>query len=230
MNPNSTRMYKLTIAALCVILALTILYYNSKEPVELPAPKEDPICEDFSLETPSTLETRVISDMVEQYRTKQLPAINAAMGVGQEDAHSVWFDLKTLKKFIYHIEQNVQKEDPANTNKLGLRLYYAAYPNDMASREDLRDVDGTYIQKHTVVMIPTIFNSTVGNVDFNPLDPTTYGGYISQKKSNDVNNPTDLLPYQAAGYTPMALSNTQRVSARNHGSLIPPAPPIVEAF
>lgn len=228
---NPIRMYKLTIAALCVILAATIYYYNSKEPVGEPTPKEDAICVDYSLETPSTLETSVISDMVEQYRSKQLTAINPTMT--SPDAHSVWFDLKTLKKFIYHIEHNVKNEDPTNTNELGLRLYYAAYPRkeDMRGKTDLNDVDEDYEYRHTVVMIPTIFNSLAGNVDFNPLDVATYKGYISPDKQSDVNSDTAaLLPYQVSGYEPMALTNTQRVAAKNHGSLIPPAPPIVEAF
>lgn len=231
MNPISIRMYKLTIAALCVILALTIFYYNSKEPVGIPTPKEDPICEDFSLETPSTLETGVITQMVQKYRTTQLVSINADLVTTADpygDAHSVWFDLKTLKKFIFHIEHNVRVNDPGNTDKLGMRLYYAAYPNRtfMNRKLDLQDVDDDYEYRHTVVMIPTIFNSPVGNVDFNPLDISTYKGYISQPKL--INE--DIRPYQALNYEPMALSNTERVISRNHGSLIPPAPPIVEAF
>jgi hypothetical protein len=230
MNPITITMYQLTIIALCVILAITIYYFNSKEPVDQSIPKDDAICADYSMETPSTLETGVINEMVKEYRTKQLVAINAIMVTPDTygDAHSVWFDLKTLKKFIFHIEHNVRINDPSNTDELGMRLYYAAYPSKtvMNDKTDLHDVADDYEFRHTVVMIPTIYNSTVGNVDFNPMDNSTYEGYISQEK--ELNS--DIRPYQAANYTPMALSNTERVVSRNHGSLIPPAPPIVEAF
>lgn len=225
---NPIRMYRLTIAVLFLSLAAVIYYYNSKEPVADPPVKEDPLCIDYSQETPSTLETAVIYDMVNEYRNKQLKSIDSTIATtdGGGDAHSVWFDLKTLKKFIFHIEHNVRTNKPNNTDELGLRFYYAAYPSDMARRDDLTDVDPTYMNRHTVVLIPTIFNKNVGHVDFNPVDTTTYNGYISQTKQLN----SEIFPYQVANYTPMALTNNQRVVSKNHGSLIPPAPPIVEAF
>lgn len=221
-------MYRLTIAALFLAMAGIIYYYNSKETTGNALVKEDPLCIDYSQETPSTLETGVIYDMVNEYRSKQLKSIDSAIVTtdGGGDAHSVWFDLKTLKKFIFHIEHNVRTNKPNNTDELGLRFYYAAYPTNMTTRTDLHDVDPLYKNRHTVVLIPTIFKKDIGNVDFNPVDASTYGGYISQTKLAN----SDIRPYQAANYTPMALTNTQRVVSRNHGSLIPPAPPIVEAF
>lgn len=215
---TSIAAHRLAIAGLFVALAATIYYYSN-----LPQPTP---CEDYSQETPSTLETEVIDKMIQKYRSNQLVAIKPTISDPNGDAHSVWFDLKTLKKFIYHIEYNVKNTDPTNTEELGLRLYYAAYdPTDM-SKPDMRDVDPTYVNRHTVVMIPTIYNKAAGHVDFNPLDETSYKGYISQTKAPNA----ETLPYQQAGYTPMALTNNQRVIARNHGSLIPPADKMVEGF
>ena len=49
--------------------------------------------------------------------------------LAMEDAKSISFDLETLKKFIYHIEAiTKQNDDNITSERLGVRIYYAAYP------------------------------------------------------------------------------------------------------
>lgn len=231
-NSKTIRNLKLFAALLLVALAVSI-YFNFKT-----VPDES-LCSDFSKDNPSTLSTGLVSDLTKNYRDNQLIEINKVMPSTDPDAHSIWFDLDTIKKFIYHIEKNV-KANSTIDEKLGLRMYYAAYPDSLqfnkTGNEDLKDLGKNattrmYGLKHTIVMIPTIFNSSYGNVDFNPLDENTYKGYITTVKKSEVQGDTILTAdYLTAGYNPMALTPTSRVVSRNHGSLIPPGIKTVEAF
>lgn len=107
--------------------------------------------------------TPLIQNLVDNYRSNQLEAINQDLNI--EDAHSVWFDLPTLKSFVAEIEaqaklidQNVKDVD------LGIRFYYAAYP---AVPEP--SVPTEYANRHTLVMIPTKKMNNL-NYDFNPFE------------------------------------------------------------
>lgn len=86
------------------------------------------VCLDYNQYHYSSLKTGLVRDMVEIYRRNQLKSIeSASVNPVPNDAYSIWFDLDTIKKFIYHIERGVQQSGTTN-RKLGLRLYYAAYP------------------------------------------------------------------------------------------------------
>lgn len=238
-NSKTIRNLKLFTALLLVALAVSIYFNLMNTPSNQRTDPDESICSDFSDYKPSTLPTGLVSDLTKNYRLNQLVEINKVMPTTDPDAHSIWFDLDTIKKFIYHIEKNV-KANSVNDEKLGLRMYYAAYPDstqfNKPGNEDLKDLDATtltrkYGLKHTIVMIPTIFNNAVGDVDFNPLDKNTYTGYISTVKKIEVQGDVILkADYLNAGYNPMALAPTSRVVSRNHGSLIPPGIKTVEAF
>jgi hypothetical protein len=169
---------------------------------------------------PSTMSTRVIRTMVNQYRTNQLKSINNSLGIN--DAYTVSFNLKALKNFIISIENETKKVKPdVDESDLGVRLYYAAYPKENIN-EDLPRKD--YAGLHTIIMIPTLkLRNKEGaflEYDFNPLDRSTYSKNI---------NPENEIKIKA-----MMMSNTEESSeepseepsevvALNHGSLIPPA-------
>lgn len=224
---------KLIIAALFIALVCSLLYNSFR--IE----GTTSICTDYNHERPSTLTTSLVRDMINQYRNNQYVAINNSRDSLQPDAHSIWFDLDTIKKFIYHIERNVAKNSTVTDNKLGLRIYYAAYPKlseftkpynkDIAfmATDSLKK---QYATRHTLIMIPTIFNKDLnGDVDFNPLDATTYNGFVSTITRKGENQ---VAPYQSPKYQPMALAtaSSSDIMARNHGNLIPPADPGVEGF
>ncbi|MGO4707518.1 hypothetical protein AB4Y90_00095 [Chryseobacterium sp. 2TAF14] len=111
------------------------------------------------------ISTQLIQNLVDNYRTNQLEVINENLNM--EDAHSIWFDLPTLKTFISEIETQAQLIDQTvKDSDLGIRFYYAAYPEvpEMS-------VPANYANRHTLVMVPTKKKDNL-DYDFNPLEDT----------------------------------------------------------
>ncbi|WP_411811321.1 hypothetical protein ACLB9Y_15295 [Chryseobacterium scophthalmum] len=110
-----------------------------------------------------TLPVDLIQNLVDNYRNNQLEYINQNMTTG--DAHSVWFDLPTLKSFIAEIETQAQIINPnVQNDDLGIRFYYAAYPETT-----VQPTPSNYAKRHTLVMIPTKKEQDL-NYDFNPFE------------------------------------------------------------
>lgn len=167
---------------------------------------------------PSTMSPDIVQKLVDNYRNNQLNIINTKLGI--DDAHSIWFDLVTLKKFIADIENEVQKVDTNITqNDLGVRFYYAAYPElqnwDMMEN---MPIGQEYAGKHTLVMVPTLKQENqegkVLDYDFNPLDSSTY-------VQNNENEQTEIVAMKKV---------VSAVFSQNHGNLIPPDNKIVEQY
>lgn len=115
-----------------------------------------------NLNNPNTLPVDFIQDLVDNYRNNQLNCINQSIKI--DDAHSVWFDLPALKSFIAEIEAQAQIVDPnVQSNDLGIRFYYAAYPENPA-----QPISSNYAKRHTLVMIPTKEEEGL-HYDFNPF-------------------------------------------------------------
>lgn len=169
---------------------------------------------------PNTMLTTFIQSLVDNYRNRQLSIINDAMNIN--DAHSIWFDLPTLKKFIADIESETQNVDTSITqDNLGIRFHYAAYPRiENWDQMENQPISPDYAGKHTLVMVPTLKkaneNGDLLNYDFNPMDPSSYG--ITEKE----NRGTETMA--------MASRMTQPMLCQNHGALIPPDLSIVEEF
>ena len=110
-----------------------------------------------------SLETEFITEVVTNYREQQLSFINENLGI--EDAHSIQFDLKTLKDFISKIEEQAANEDPGiQPEELGIRFYYAAYSEDSSF-----PIPENYQKRHTLVLVPTIVRGDE-ICDFNPYE------------------------------------------------------------
>ncbi|MCU7615506.1 hypothetical protein N0B16_13800 [Chryseobacterium sp. GMJ5] len=170
----------------------------------------------------SNMNSKTIHALIKNYRENQLNAISQNMGI--TDAHSVWFDLPTLKNFISRIESessNINSE--ITEHDLGIRLYFAAYPQgqewtDMKTQDPdfflNNPLTDDYAGKQTLIMIPTLKmaddKENVYDYDFNPLDETTFS--------------------QRQGGHSASTASAVETMALNHGSLIPPANPIVETY
>ncbi len=243
---NSPRTLKITLAAVLLCFAAYIYLHpptSEKTPLTLEediAIAEDTtsVCMDFSTFNRTTLQTGLIKDMVSLYTRNQLNAIQTGAGNQiPDDARCIMFDLDTIKKFIYHIEKGVQQYGQPG-EKLGLRIYYAAYPskvywgksNGYPDLEDfLRDPAKTdYEFKHTLIAIPTILSGTEF-VDFNPFDRKTYRGGIPQSQPTNSEKPStepadlvEIMALTGTAQTPGTKSTTERIVARNHGHLYPP--------
>lgn len=121
-----------------------------------------------------------------------------------EDAESVWFPLETIKKYIWMIETNKCNNDCPDS--LGIRIYYAKYPDSTTAFWTRYDADMANAGYHTVFMVPTYYDQkTEAHVDFNPFVRECGKGRLDT--SSSVMSPI--------------LADLQ-----NHGSLIPPKPKV----
>ncbi|MBB4808193.1 hypothetical protein HNP38_003534 [Chryseobacterium defluvii] len=178
------------------------------------------------LSGPSTMNTTLIQNLVNNYRNNQLSTINSNLSM--DDARSIRFDLNVLKKFIADIESEVQKVDTnINGQDLGIRFYYAAYPSE--ENWDIMEnqsVEPEYAGKHTLVMIPTLKmkdeNDALLDYDFNPLDPSTYS------QPNNIEGNAEALTLDSRENS--TTSTLTEICAQNHGQLIPPADPKTETY
>lgn len=166
-----------------------------------------------TLIAPNTMTTSFFQELINNYRNNQLEAINSNLEMN--DAHSIWFDLPKLKKFIADIETEAKKADPETTeNDLGIRFYYAAYPKaeNWAIMEN-HTVPKEYAEKHTLVMIPTLKKENESgkllDFDFAP-NGQTIGMALKSRNAEP--------PIEEEGL------------GQNHGSLIPPDSPIVQIY
>ena len=206
--------------------------------------KDQTIYADYSSESLTTLPVPLIHDMINGYKNNQLKYIQDGITKNDKsfkDAHSIWFDLETLKKFIYQIENETIKNDKTKSSKdLGIRIYYATYPEDTLwnSAEYGNEFDDfqnhpekkQYGKHHTLVMIPTRKEKGkrgLLNIDFNPSDPDTYTQSLL-KLPKYARTSREQLASGARSFAFMSLST----AAQNHGSLIPPRDPSLgeEAF
>lgn len=216
---------KTTIIVMALLFAVYVFFNNpftrSSQPLASSA-----ICMDYSKDKPNTLKHSLVKELVKNYKNNQLVAIQTAtVNAVPNDAQCIWFELDSIKKFIYHIEKGFEANKPGVKGKLGLRMYYAAYPQDTLwgtkGYEELASLSkdpttAKYGRKHTLVLIPTLEIHGV-NADFNPIDATTYTGFNSS-----------VNPFSNPSYVPMALSAS--VMAKNHGRLQPPYPATGNAF
>ncbi len=223
----------LFVAAISALLTY-LIFGTTTDPVT-PEPDSKEICMDYDAKNMSTLDADLIHVMTQGYETNQLDYIQSKSGtIAPSDAKAIWFDLETLKRYLYHIEKKSQKVDGTITDKnLGVRFYYATYPSkDTIMKydfKDLKDPSGNllfsdYEGLHTLVMIPTI---TIGDkiLDFNPLDESTFREGFSQK-SNYAYRPGQNIPNNQTG----ALAGTRDMSGQNHGTLYPPGPTLGMGF
>ncbi len=177
-----------------------------------------------------TLNVDLVHTMVNNYRENQLAIINKHPdSKTNNDAHSIWFDLESLKNFVSEIETTVKNVDGSVVpERLGVRIYYAAYPDksSFGKFDDLEELlndaeTEKYENLHTLVMIPTI---TIDNdaIDFNPLDKNTYEKGLVDLEEYKLNSTSEI-----PGSIPALARN---IGAKNHGSLIPPGRLTAEGF
>jgi hypothetical protein len=86
-----------------------------------------------------------------------------------EDATCVWFSLETLKRFVWHVEQSACAHPCDIKPVLGVRIYYAKYPDsaEMANHPELKNVKPAFAEHHTLFMVPT-FQDSGKHIDFDP--------------------------------------------------------------
>ena len=209
---------------LIVLLAAFATYVVMFPPMRVDdTSSSNEICMDYSKQDPSEMEVRLIHKMSNEYKNGQLQSINSKFPTRHNmvDTRAIWFDLETVKAFLYHME----KSSGVEPEELGIRIYYTSYPNiaEWPSYPDLMemDEDGTpllknnYENHHTLIMIPTIRKDSV-NMDFDPTNSATFRISL-QNNAYDENS---KRPMPALFGTPPPDSGD--TNAQNHGSLFPP--------
>lgn len=169
-----------------VILILLVLYLGCKDKFSCNGDKPvatSAYCPEKGCETYNPSEKYGMIS----FRTAQMLAQNYAQSEGkkfiydgslktnEQDALSIWFDLKILKNFIAFIESSACKSNCDSTKNLGVRIYYGKYPDSsiLHSFADLKDVPSKYGNHHTVFMMPTFYDPTSRkNFDFDPMQKT----------------------------------------------------------
>ncbi len=233
---------KLLLFALLGISLAFIGYIIKYPPTRVPMNNENEICVDYSSQLKSKLTNGLVHDMVHLYRNNQLDNIQgvASKPINQ-DAYSIWFDLDTIKKFIYHFEHDMKNDGTYSKNKRGLRIYYAAYPDSTswkkaeyknALADMLKDpMKRNYEKKHTLVMIPTLQTNDGRIVDINLFDKNTFANGIQKYEfeQGKSNMPTYVRPKSLYSLLSIAKTSTTSlpnpeddIAARNHGNLAPP--------
>ncbi|MGH1520654.1 hypothetical protein [Chryseobacterium sp. JK1] len=175
---------------------------------------------------PGVMSTSLIKNLIDNYRQNHLSTINNNLGI--EDAHSIWFDLPKLKKFISMIEEEALKTNPETKEEdLGIRFYYASYPKvENWSIMDSHPVPQEYAEKHTLVLIPTLKKINEEGIsnhyDFNSLQADGNDkvlGLSAAKRGGPI-IPTG----------PTGPSDDDGTIGENSGTLIPPSPPFGESY
>ena len=168
------------------------------------------------ISVPNTMTCNFIQTLINNYRSNHLVSIKDKLGF--DDAHSIHFDLATIKKFISDIETETQKSNPGITDQdLGIRFYYAAYPKaiDWDIMADT-PIGVEYAEKHTLVMVPTMkMADEQGEMlpyDFNPLGSSNSDEVLAMASSKNATDPSE------------------ESLAQNHGTLIPPDSTKTELF
>jgi hypothetical protein len=147
------------------------------------------------------LPLKLIQRLVDNYKNRQLYSIENSVNYPMAfDATAALFSLEQLKDFIATIEKEVAKHPDRPVSNIGIRFYYAAYPENLNGEDEhyeaLETVNPEYAKLHTLIAVPSIEIEGL-SYDFDPSDVNTYSG---QKPSG----------------TGIA------IMAENHGVLFPP--------
>lgn len=217
---------------LLIIVLILFALYVYKHPPKTSTTSNTKICMDYSSVNMNQLEVDLVRNMISGYKDHQKRYIDTATSLNGtatslNDAHSIWFDLETLKAFIYHTEyQTKQNNNTVQSSDLGLRIHYSRYPKfeNWGKFSDLNDLatdslGQQYGERHTLVIIPTIKRKDGENVNFNPLDTNTYVNGIPF----DYPGTPSTTTVPSFGITKKGNNSGGSTGSQNHGGLIPPA-------
>jgi hypothetical protein len=122
-------------------------------------------CPDYTgVPMPNMLDARLAKQIADLYREDR--SKSQVNGTSVDDTRSVWFDLEAIKHYIWKIEDTLRKQGckPGDL-KLGLRIYYAKYPDSSRIKE--YGVDPSYADHHTIFMVAT-YKGEKKQIDFDP--------------------------------------------------------------
>jgi hypothetical protein len=164
---------------------------------------------------PAAIPTYLAMALAKTYKKNQYQVINDGMCI--TDSRCAWLSLDTIKAFLSGIEQKSMENFGYDSSRLGVRIYFGAYPKADAPAADWApfpqtEPDGTptrsYAGKHTILMVPT-FNDVL-NIDFDP----------NQIVSGTL--PPHAIPKTMADIFSGPIIQPIIVMMQDHSSLVPP--------
>jgi hypothetical protein len=211
-----------------------LLYKQKANPTEPDTTGCNQVCMNYTGSNYYTLNSRLLKTMADNFKHPNI--VNGVINSGSnvvnsnlqiadisgnvsEDAHSVWFGLEDLKKFLWKIETTVCKSSCSSLtpDKLGVRIYYARYP-DIKTYDSLNSFTSAslklppeYVAMHTVFMVPTFDNAANSNfhTDF----------YLDSSFQKCLPIPIITSPEGPAIKVAALIADPD---GKNHGSLCPP--------
>ena len=134
----------------------------------------------------------------------------------KHDALSICFEIEKIKNLVWQIEHSVCAAGCDSSLKLGLRMYYAKYPNNTGTSAAHRDLAGlpiAYAGQHTLFMTGVYKkNNTWYDFGFNQVHAGC--NFENLRKSQNLN--------KFFMYTFLEFSSPDE---DNHGGLAPPPSP-----
>ncbi|MBK9532318.1 MAG: hypothetical protein IPO42_11170 [Chitinophagaceae bacterium] len=235
-------MKKLLLISNCLLLVIILfIACNSNNQKDIGKKDENPVTTDEQDKSPSQkndypsptekltglLDDNLAELMSDLYKRDKNKAYVTGTNNMKEDARSIWFSLEKLKLFIAKIESSVS--GASCDHELGIRIYYAKYPNNFSAFPSLVGLNPGLAGMHTVFLTPT-FNNGKRDVDFdfenvgdNPCKPIPYKDLLN------ANNPTKrsaLFGFSGRRNPPEPKPDTNGLVSRprveNHGGLMPP--------
>lgn len=157
----------------------------------------------------------------DQLSTSAIPVAKYSQPNDFQDARSCWFSADTIKKFLCLVEKYASELKIPSSN-LGIRFYYANY--------DAKDVfKGEYKYHHTLYMVPTVYDETVGGfVDFEPRESARTGSVVWLDKFIEEGlpgyriKPLFMIGGNAGVLKVSTQANTTTRVSTNQGDLCPP--------
>ncbi len=191
------------------------------------------ICSDYTGKPINKLEVGMLSYIFNNYKNNVGRTPLTTANIANPDASNIWFNLDSLKRFIWNIESNTcGKTCGVNREKLqlGIRIYFARYPKSsiMSSYKDLNSQQLFKFENcHTLFMVPTydlnLPNSGLQHMDFDPT--STYNkDSCSFPPIKNIDGIINKIPAFMASSTVQnrSLPGSLSTTAQNHGGLCPP--------
>jgi hypothetical protein len=224
-------MKKIIIPVALLIITSLVLYSCSLLKSLEEVKKNGYSCNNYSTYPINEMNKTEVLELIRNYYKNQYAAINS-VGINfngsipatqtiKVDSRAVFFNLDTLKRLIYYIEKASENFPKTDRDNLGVNIYYGAYTAAMQVQKHGYD----YTNRHTLVMIPSIFNSasnTAKDFDlYNSLNAINVDtpSYIN---NSFLENPINT---KIAGLSAnQSVTGRSSMYSQNHGTAIPPPP------
>lgn len=181
------------------------------------------ICSNYSFALPNKMNKQHVLDMVSNYYHNQYTILHSQGNnrlklntTNPFDSRAVFFSLDSLEKMFYYIRKASKNYSNAEKQNLGVNIYFASYPEaDGVIRNNYN-----YTNRHTVVFVPSIFNT-------NNNMPEDIDLLANLEGKIEAKVPIKSNFYTTGGqmFALAARTTSNSMMSQNNGTGTPPPPP-----